>query len=156
MMLKEIDIDVMYLEKGSHCGCPSVYCWGRSREVLVSTFFLPFPGYRICNTQLGPSSLPSCSPTLKYYRKAQSHSIFWMLVPRLVAHNVPFMPLLILLPFEYFMSVRNKRSWKFPGSPVVRALYFTAGRMGLIPGWGTKIPHAAEHGQKKKKNQFLG
>ena len=74
-----------------------------------------------------------------------------MLVPRLVAHNVPFMPLLILLPFEYFMSVRNKRSWKFPGSPVVRALYFTAGGMGLIPGWGTKIPHAAEHGQKKKK-----
>ena len=23
-----------------------------------------------------------------------------------------------------------------------------AGGMGLIPGWGTKIPHATQHGQK--------
>ena len=27
----------------------------------------------------------------------------------------------------------------------------TAGDMDLIPGWGTKIPQAAWHGQKKKK-----
>ena len=26
-----------------------------------------------------------------------------------------------------------------------------AGATGLIPGWGTKIPHVARHGQKKKK-----
>ena len=26
-----------------------------------------------------------------------------------------------------------------------------AGGTGLIPGWGTKIPHAAWHSQKKKK-----
>ena len=28
-----------------------------------------------------------------------------------------------------------------------------AGDMGLIPGMGTKIPHAAEPGQKKKKGK---
>ena len=28
----------------------------------------------------------------------------------------------------------------------------TSGGMGLIPGWGTKITHAAGRGQKKKKN----
>ena len=29
----------------------------------------------------------------------------------------------------------------------------TAGGTGSIPGQGTKIPHAAQHGQKKKKNE---
>ena len=29
-----------------------------------------------------------------------------------------------------------------------------AGGMGLIPGWGTKIPHAAWHGKKKKSDTF--
>ena len=28
---------------------------------------------------------------------------------------------------------------------------FNAGDMGLIPGWGTKIPHAVRHGQKINK-----
>ena len=28
----------------------------------------------------------------------------------------------------------------------------TTGGLGLIPGWGAKIPHAVQHGQKKKKN----
>ena len=28
-----------------------------------------------------------------------------------------------------------------------------AGGMGSIPGWGTKIPHATQHGQKKKRNK---
>ena len=28
-----------------------------------------------------------------------------------------------------------------------------AGDTGLIPGWGTKIPHAAWHGQKKSNNK---
>ena len=27
----------------------------------------------------------------------------------------------------------------------------TAGDVGLIPSWGTKIPHAMRHGQKKKE-----
>ena len=32
---------------------------------------------------------------------------------------------------------------------------FTAGGMGLIPGWGTKIPHATRCSKKKKKHQYL-
>ena len=32
---------------------------------------------------------------------------------------------------------------------------FNAGDMGLIPGWGTKIPHAVQHGQKINKNQEI-
>ena len=32
----------------------------------------------------------------------------------------------------------------FPGSPVVKNLPCIAGYAGSIPGWGTKIPHAAE------------
>ena len=32
----------------------------------------------------------------------------------------------------------------FPGGPVVKNLPCNAGNTGLIPGWGTKIPHAME------------
>ena len=31
----------------------------------------------------------------------------------------------------------------FPGGPVVKNLPPNSGDMGLVPGWGTKIPHAA-------------
>ena len=30
----------------------------------------------------------------------------------------------------------------------------TAGGTGLIPGWATRIPYAAQHSKKKKKNNF--
>ena len=39
----------------------------------------------------------------------------------------------------------------FPGGPVVKT--FTAGGAGSIPGWGTKILHATQCGQKKKKKR---
>ena len=32
----------------------------------------------------------------------------------------------------------------FPGGPVVQNLPCDAGDAGSVPGWGTKIPHAAE------------
>ena len=32
----------------------------------------------------------------------------------------------------------------FPGGSVVKNLPCNAGDTGLIPGWGTKIPHARE------------
>ena len=32
----------------------------------------------------------------------------------------------------------------FPGGPVVKNLPCNAGDTGLIPGWGTKIPHVEE------------
>ena len=44
---------------------------------------------------------------------------------------------------------------EFPGGSVVKAPGFTAGGVGSIPGWGTKIPYTAWHG-KKKKSEILG
>ena len=34
--------------------------------------------------------------------------------------------------------------WDFPAGPLVKNLLCNAGVLGLTPGWGTKIPHAAE------------
>ena len=42
---------------------------------------------------------------------------------------------------------------EFPGSPVVRTHTSTAG--GTVPGGGTKIPQAVQHGQKEKKRKKL-
>ena len=36
----------------------------------------------------------------------------------------------------------KKYSWDSPGGPVIKNPPSNAGDMGLIPGWGTKIPHA--------------
>ena len=44
----------------------------------------------------------------------------------------------------------------FPGSPVVKIPHFTAVGMGLIPGQETKILHAMQLGQKKKKISLPG
>ena len=44
----------------------------------------------------------------------------------------------------------------FPYSPVVRNLPSNAGDMGSIPGQETKIPHATECGQLKRKLQMVG
>ena len=35
------------------------------------------------------------------------------------------------------------KAWDFPGGPVVQNPPYNAGDAGLIPGQGTKIPHAA-------------
>ena len=46
---------------------------------------------------------------------------------------------------EVFIWTRFGRQCRgFPGGPVVKNLPCTAGDLGLIPGWGTKIPHATE------------
>ena len=37
---------------------------------------------------------------------------------------------------------------KFTGSPVVRTPCFDFPGPELIPGWGTKIPPASQHGQQ--------
>ena len=39
---------------------------------------------------------------------------------------------------------KNNTPGDFPGGPVVKNLLSNAGDMGLIPGWGTKIPHTME------------
>ena len=42
------------------------------------------------------------------------------------------------MPFAIASKQRD-----FPGGPVVKNLLSNAGDAGSIPGWGTKIPHAA-------------
>ena len=42
---------------------------------------------------------------------------------------------------------------EFPGGLVVRTRRFHCGGPGSTPGWGTKIPQAAQCGQKKKNKQ---
>ena len=39
---------------------------------------------------------------------------------------------------------KKKLCWDFPDSPVVKSLCFQCEGTGLIPGQGTKIPHAVE------------
>ena len=40
-------------------------------------------------------------------------------------------------------TIKNRHDGDFPGGPVVQNLPSNAGDTGLIPGRGTKIPHAA-------------
>ena len=50
------------------------------------------------------------------------------------------------------MVQKKYMGWReFPGSPVVRTRCFHCRGLGSIPGWGTKIPQAAQHGQKTPK-----
>ena len=44
----------------------------------------------------------------------------------------------------------------FPGGPAVKTHASTAGNAGLIPGQGTKIPHAAWHSQERKDRREEG
>ena len=43
----------------------------------------------------------------------------------------------------------------FPGGPVFETLCFYCRGHGSIPGWGIKIPHAMQRGQKKTKTNKL-
>ena len=42
-----------------------------------------------------------------------------------------------------YQKKKNPTRGNFPGGPVVKNLPCNAGDVGSIPGWGTKIPHAA-------------
>ena len=55
---------------------------------------------------------------------------------------------------QYNEAIKNRESRDFPGSPAVKTLPSNAGGVGLIPGWGTEIPHASQP-KKKKKNQNI-
>ena len=41
------------------------------------------------------------------------------------------------------VEINVPAGWGFPDGPVVKNLPYNAGDVGSIPGWGTKIPHAA-------------
>ena len=45
-----------------------------------------------------------------------------------------------------------KNGGDFPGGPWLRLHAPSAGGMGSIPGWRTRIPHATQHGLKKRKD----
>ena len=52
------------------------------------------------------------------------------------------------------LGVRLKvRQGTFLAVQWLRLLASTTGGAGSIPGWGTKIPHAAQCGQKEKKKK---
>lgn len=64
-----------------------------------------------------------------------------------------FPPYMKYSPQQRSSSCQYHIPQDFPGGPMVRALRFHTGGMGLIPGLGTKIPHATWH---DKKNFFNG
>ena len=45
-------------------------------------------------------------------------------------------------PKEYYSALKRNEIRDFPGGPMVKNLPSNAGDVGLIPGQGTKIPHA--------------
>ena len=51
--------------------------------------------------------------------------------------------------------IRKGGGGDFPGGPVVKTLCFHCRWHGFEPGWGTKIPHAMQRGQKVKINLKL-
>ena len=60
-------------------------------------------------------------------------------------------------PNKYFYKINRN----LPGGPVVKTPVSNASGAGLIPGQGTKVPHATGYGQKflkqikgKKKRQI--
>ena len=57
-----------------------------------------------------------------------------------------------LLIFNCTLNTEITKRRDFPGSPVLRI-----SRVAQVPGWGTinKIPQAAQHGGKKKKEEFV-
>ena len=54
-----------------------------------------------------------------------------------------------------FCIFKMEALWELPGGPVVRTRRFHFRGPGSVPGWGTKIPQAAQCGQKKKKVEAL-
>ena len=51
----------------------------------------------------------------------------------------------VLFNYQFFCAPQLKQklgNGDFPSFPVVKNLPYNAGDAGLIPGWGTKIPHA--------------
>ena len=59
-----------------------------------------------------------------------------------------FPPYMQYSPQQRSSSCQYSIPQDFPGGPVVTSLCFHPGGMGLIPGLGTKIPHATWHDKK--------
>ena len=55
--------------------------------------------------------------------------------------------------WNFHSTVKETEDQNFPGGPVVKALCSQDRRRGYEPWSGTKIPHAAQCGKKKKKTK---
>ena len=53
------------------------------------------------------------------------------------------------------MFIERCQSRDSPEDPAVKTPSFEGKGEGLIPGWGTKIPHGLWCGQKKKKKHLI-
>ena len=58
--------------------------------------------------------------------------------------------MLAYIPGFHQTAFQKWKSMDFAGGSVVKTLSFQCRGTGLIPGPGTKIPHAEQHRQKKK------
>ena len=75
-----------------------------------------------------------------------------------MVHATVWMSLPALCWVEVTRYKRTRISWslfyeapgEFPGGPAVRTQRFSDEGLDSSPGWGNKIPRAAQHGQKKK------
>ena len=60
---------------------------------------------------------------------------------------------------ECQIQIENPQTAQVPGnSLVVQSLGLcasTAGDLGSIPGWETRIPQASQHSQRKKKKKYI-
>ena len=54
---------------------------------------------------------------------------------------------------QLILIINESYVWDFPGSQVLRLRTSTAGGMGSIPGWGTKILPVARYGKERKKER---
>ena len=61
--------------------------------------------------------------------------------------------MLAYIPGFHQTAFQKWKSMDFAGGSVVKTLSFQCRGTGLIPGPGTKIPHAVQHRQKKKKKK---
>ena len=57
------------------------------------------------------------------------------------------------ISFIFPCNIKIILSREFPGGLVVRILGFHCRGLGSVPGWGTEIPQATQHSQKKKRKK---
>ena len=56
--------------------------------------------------------------------------------------HIPISPAVYTTLYLAFIRWKLKYYWDFPGGPAVKTGPSKTEAVGLIPGWGTKIPHA--------------
>ena len=90
-------------------------------------------GFELDNSIVSMLKFPDFGNYCSYVRQ---YPCSWKYIPRFLGtkrHHI----------YNSFSSGSERNYRDFPGCPVVKNLPSNAGDMGLIPGWGTKIPHAA-------------